>query len=98
MNRLLKKNHEAFAESAAGNERILAPITDEVNAEYALLNLNSVADFIWKQLDESTNEQALCEELMALYDIDAKTAEADVGSLIDTLVEAGAVSILGKVP
>ena len=94
MKRILRKNHEAFAESSAGDERILAPITSAVNDDYALLNLNPVAGFIWEQLDTADDEQTLCDALIAEYEIDAETAKTDVTSIIETLVNAGAVEVL----
>ena len=70
---------------------MLAPITSEVDEQYAMLNLNPVAAFIWDQLASNDNEAALVQVLRETYEIDESTAREDVATVIEQLVAAGAV-------
>ena len=91
MSRLLTKNSSAFAETPLKNDRLLAPITDEVDDRYAMLNLNSVAGFIWDRIGENTLETDLQQALEESYNIDSAQAATDLQQLLDELITAGAV-------
>ncbi|MCD8089029.1 MAG: PqqD family protein [Clostridiales bacterium] len=50
-----------------------------------IMNLNETGAFIWSKLEEDTTEEAVVKALTAMYDIDEKTASADVSEFIEAL-------------
>jgi hypothetical protein len=92
--RIIRKNSDTFAESAVADDRLLAPITGDVDDHYAMLNLNEVAAFIWEHIEDGTSERALCNAVIQTYDTDKVTATRDVTNTINELIDLGAVSVM----
>ncbi len=71
----------------------------ELDGEIVLMNIDTGSFHalkdtglaIWKLIDGHRDLPAICDQAMALYDIDADTCTAEVGQFIDQMVEAGFV-------
>ena len=50
-----------------------------------MINLNEVGGFIWKQLENDTDEAAIVSAILKEYDVDKATAEAAVSDFIKKL-------------
>jgi len=64
-------------------------IVDAARAE--LHELNCPAALIWEGLASGKNESALVSALTAEFEVDEKTARADIDSFIEELIKAGIV-------
>lgn len=53
-----------------------------------VVNLNETGAFLWKLLEKSVTEEEMVNALLEEYDVDRATAEADVKSFVDKLLEA----------
>ena len=53
-----------------------------------LIKLNETGAFLWEQLQEDRTEEQLQEAMLAEYDVDVATAQADIQVFIDSLNKA----------
>ena len=75
--------------------------TIELDGDVAMMNiekgkyygLNSVASRVWELLEESQIFSELIELLLKEYDVDKTTCVQDVSELLDSLNEAGLITI-----
>jgi hypothetical protein len=76
-------------------------VSTSVNSETVLLHLksgkyyslNAVGVFIWGTLKDPISVTAVCEAVMAKYEVDRERCERDVRSLIASLCDAGFVEV-----
>ncbi len=73
----------------------------ELEGETVLLNLaneqyfglDDIGTRMWQLLDEQDNVEAVVSQMLSEYDVDAETLRADLATLINSLVEAGLVTV-----
>lgn len=68
-----------------GNEYVLVPIANNIADMNSVYTLNETGAFIWEQIDGKKTTEEIIAALTAEYDIDNKSAEADVLSFIDNM-------------
>lgn len=76
-------------------------VSRDLNGQRVLLNLDSGLYFgldelggrIWQLLDSRTQPEEICAVLTREYDVDRKQCEADVVSLLHSLVEHGLIVV-----
>lgn len=68
-----------------GNEYVLVPIANNIADMNSVYTLNETGAFIWEQIDGKRTLEEIITALTAEYDIDKKSAEADVLSFIDNM-------------
>lgn len=74
--------------SVGGNRMVVA--TGERSRQFGgMIRLNESGSFLWNCLLEDADQASLVEALLAEYDVDEDTAEADVEAFISTLRQAG---------
>jgi hypothetical protein len=61
--------------------------------EKTVHELNSVAGFIFKQVDGNTNVQSLLEKLLNEYDVTEETANKDLDTLLSSLTLKGLIEV-----
>jgi methyltransferase-like protein len=66
-----------------GNEYVLVPITNNIADMNSVYTLNETGAFIWEQFDGKRTLEDIIVALTNEYDIDRKTAESDVISLVN---------------
>ena len=54
-----------------------------------MITLNETGAFLWKQLENGCDEQALIAALCAAFEVDAETAEQDVQAFVQSALQAG---------
>ena len=74
----------------AGNY-IVVSVGYRVKKFNGLINLNESGAFLWKQLENESDEDSLINALMAEYDVDEELAKKDVKAFVSTLKEAGLI-------
>ena len=68
-----------------GNEYVLVPITNNIADMHSVYTLNETGAFIWEQINGKRSVEEIIAVLTAEYDIDNKSAEADVFSFIENV-------------
>jgi methyltransferase-like protein len=68
-----------------GNEYVLVPITNNIADMNSVYTLNETGAFIWEQFDGKRTLEDIIVALTNEYDIDRKTAESDVISLVNRM-------------
>lgn len=86
----MKTNPDFILRQIAG-ENILVPCGEAAKRINGLINLNSTAAFIWKNLDEVQNLDELAARVMEEFEVDGETAERDVKGLTRELAMLGMV-------
>jgi len=79
-----------------GDEYVLVPLADRGADLDSILNLNSVAAFVWEQLDGSRSGGEVVDAVLAHFDVERPRAEQDYLELVETLVELDAVKRASK--
>ena len=82
----MKRNSDFMLRDIAG-EVVLVPTGQATQQFNGLITLNEVADFIWKNLDEAGTREQLVKMILDEFEVDQKTAEADVDGFINALKE-----------
>ena len=75
------------------DEYVLVPVMGTMEALDSLYSLNEVAGEIWNHASAGLSEEAIVQKLMTEYDVDAATAAADTRTVLDQLVEVGALNV-----
>jgi len=68
-----------------GNEYVLVPITNNIADMHSVYTLNETGAFIWEQINGKRSVEEIIALLTAEYEIDNKSAEADVFSFIENI-------------
>lgn len=84
----MKINENFLLREVAGNT-IVVPVGEASERFSGMIKLNETAVFIWRTLENETDETSVVEAMCAEYDIDKETAAADVARFITTLRSAG---------
>ncbi|WP_216696816.1 PqqD family protein [Anaerostipes faecalis] len=82
----MKRNSDFMLRNIAG-EVVLVPTGQATQQFNGLITLNEVAAFIWKNLDEAGTREQLVKMILDEFEVDQKTAEADVDGFINALKE-----------
>ncbi len=67
------------------DETILVPIKGDIATMQQIFSLNSVAVYIWEQLDGRTPLGRIGDKLVAEFDINRERAEDDLCEFVETL-------------
>lgn len=81
------KIKEGFILRTVAGQNLIVPVGNNTMNFNAAITLNESAAFLWKQLCEETNEEALVSALTQEYDIDDSTAKADITVFLNVLRE-----------
>lgn len=88
----MKISKEFAMREIAGNY-IVIPVGEKSMDFNAMITLNETGAFLWKQLEEEKNEQELLNLMLEEYEIDDKTAEADLEKFVEKLDAAGILEL-----
>ena len=81
---IIKK--ELIKREIAG-DTILVPVGKTVLDSNGLFVMNELAAFIWDLLPNADSEAAICEAVLAEYDVSAQEAAADIAEFLNKLRE-----------
>ncbi len=70
---------------------IVVAVGDAVKEFNGVINLNETGAFLWKQLQQGSDEEELTKALLNEYDVEEGIARADAKNFIAKLTEAGLV-------
>lgn len=82
------KIKEGFILREVAGSYLVVAVGKAVKEFNGVVNLNETGQFLWKLLEKSATEEEMVNALLEEYDVDRATAEADVKSFVDKLLEA----------
>lgn len=82
------KLKEGFVIREVAGQIVVLPTGDDLDLNM-MITLNSTGGFLWKLLENETDEEALVAALLAEYDVDAVTARSCVTQFVAKLHENG---------
>ena len=82
----MKLKREFVTREVAG-EYLLVPVGRAVLDMNGMMILNETGAFLWEKLPEAADETALTDALLAEFEVDRPTAEADVSAFLGQLRE-----------
>ena len=85
------KTHPDFILRQIAGENILVPCGEAAKRLSGLINLNSIAAFIWQNLNDAKDLDELTARVMENFEVDEETARRDVNGLTAELILAGMV-------
>jgi len=69
-------------------ENILVPVGSETKAFKGLITINNVGKFIWENIESVSDEDELLNKILSEYEVDEKTAKADMEEFLEVLKKA----------
>ena len=67
---------------------VVVPVGEDLVDFNGMITLNETGAFLWKALEKGATEESLTEALLDEYEVDRKTASADVKDFIEKIKEA----------
>ncbi len=72
-----------------GGDTILVPVGKTVYESNGLFILNELAAFLWDRLESAEDADALCDAVLAEYDVSPEEARKDIQEFLDRLATMG---------
>lgn len=69
-------------------ENILVPVGSETKVFKGLITINNVGKFIWENIESVSDEDELLNKILSEYEVDEKTAKADMEEFLEVLKKA----------
>ena len=88
---VLKKADNIVARKVA-DELLLVPVQGKLANMERVFTLNEVGEFIWNELDNSSDPKILAEKIVKEYDVDIETARQDCDELLAEMLNAGVIA------
>ena len=85
------KIKSGFVVRSIAGESVVVALGAASKTFNGIIKLNDTGRFIWDRLAMGCEAEELVEAILAEYDIDRATAEADVNTYIETLKGAGII-------
>ncbi len=82
------KIKDGFIIREVAGSYIVVAVGSAVKEFNGIINLNETGAFLWKILENGATKEELLEKLLGEYDVDEKTARADIDAFIKKLQEA----------
>ncbi|MCD7855250.1 MAG: PqqD family protein [Clostridiales bacterium] len=71
------------------NTAVVVPFGEESVDFNSIMNLNETGAFIWSRIEDDTDEEAVVNAVVGMYDVDRDTAAADVAEFLQLLRNNG---------
>lgn len=84
----MKATNEMVVREIAG-EHILIPVGQTALKVHGMITLSESGLLLWNRLQEDCTEETLVNALLAEYEVDRKTAVADVQAFLDQMRTVG---------
>ncbi len=79
------KIKNGFVLKTVGDHHIVVPVGVQTVDFRSMITLNDSGAFMWKKLTEGCTEEALCEAVLAEYEVDAALAQRDIAAFVQKL-------------
>lgn len=88
----MKINKDFMMRTIAG-ETVLVPVGKATQQFNGIITLNSVAAFIWEQIDCCDNREEIVEKVLEKFDVSREIAKQDVFGFTDELISRGMMEL-----
>lgn len=78
-----------FTIQKVGDSYIAVAVGETSKTFHGMVRLNETGAFLWNKMAQDTTLEALTDALLAEYEVDRKTAAADIKRLVEQLDENG---------
>ena len=82
------KIKDGFVLRTVGDNSVVIALGERAKEFNAMISLNEVGAFLWKQLENGAEEQGLVLALLNKYEADEEIAKKDVKKFVEKLQEA----------
>ena len=82
------KIKDGFVLRTVGDNSVVIALGERAKEFNAMISLNEVGAFLWKQLENGAEEQGLVLALLNIYEVDEEIAKKDVKKFVEKLQEA----------
>lgn len=86
----MKRSADFLLRDVAGT-LVIVPVNQAVLAFPGMITLNATGAYIWELLETEQTVQSLSDALVARYEVDSQTAQADVEAFLEKLKPTGAL-------
>ncbi len=86
----MKRSADFLLRDVAGTW-VVVPVGEAVTVFPGMITLNATGAYIWQLLETEQTVQTLADALVERYEVDSKTAEADIEAFLEKLQPVGAV-------
>lgn len=83
------KINEGFVMRNILDEWIIVPLKQQNSAENYIMTVNESGHMLWELLEKGTTEEELLQRMLEEYDVDEKTAKADISTFLTALSARG---------
>lgn len=83
------KIKDGYILDSIGEQKVAISLEDSKDRFSGMIKLNPVAAFLWEQLLEETDENALLNAVIKKYNVDSETAAKDIKVFVDKLDKNG---------
>ena len=80
------KLKDGFVLREIAGETVVIPVNGDLNLNH-IITLNGTGLFLWKLLEQETDEDAVLSALLAEYEVDESVAKSHVAAFINELKE-----------
>ena len=81
------KIKQGFVLRTVGDNSIVIALGDKAKEFNAMISLNEVGAFLWRQLEKGADEQALVQALLGEYEVSEEIEKNDVSKFVQKLRE-----------
>ncbi|MBR4868082.1 MAG: PqqD family protein [Clostridia bacterium] len=82
------KIKSGFVLQEVAGQTVVMPVGEGLDLNM-MITLNETGAFLWRQLEEETDETTLVAALLAEYDVDEQTARTHVKAYVEKLYQHG---------
>ena len=83
------KIKEGFVVREIAGQSVVIAVGNASKVFNGIIKLNETGKMIWTSLSEGKDKEATVEAILAEYDVDRETVEADYDKFVNTLLGAG---------
>jgi methyltransferase-like protein len=88
--KVFRRNEDVVSRNISG-ELFLVPVKGKLADMQRIFTLNSVAEYIWQELDGKKSLDDVCNGVMERFEVGREDAESDIGNFISELLRAGLI-------
>ncbi len=89
--KIYKKQDDIVSRQIAG-ETILVPIRGKLADMQRIFSIDSVAEYIWQQMDGKNSLSTICEKILETFQVDRDQARKDILSFVNELAGSKLIS------
>ena len=68
-----------------GDDYVIVPVGKAAMGFNGMITVNETGAFLWEQLVEGTNKEALLQTMVEIYEVTQEEAERDIDEFLDVL-------------